>query len=112
LLRARGRLWRGERTCWAIGERSSVGGGKKSASNTDPDDAAPDFSEGKSCKACEWRAAAAKSAAEAARARDTLLQAGFFLEALGATGFCLECRSDSEEFLACFFSSAGSLKQH
>jgi hypothetical protein len=59
----------------------------------DPDDPAPDFSEGKSCKACEWRAAAAKSAAEAARARDTLLQAGFFLEALGATGFCLECPS-------------------
>jgi hypothetical protein len=44
LLRARGRLWRGERTCWASGERSAVGGGKKSASNTDPDDAAPDLS--------------------------------------------------------------------
>ena len=35
----------------------------------------------------------------------------FVLEALGATGFCLECRSDSGEFLACFFSSAGSPKQ-
>ena len=41
-------------------------------------------------------------------ARHTLLQAGFCPRALGATGFCRMSRSYSEEFLACFFSSAGS----
>ena len=110
LLQASGCFVRGERTCRASDELCASDRGESSASGSNPDDPEPDLLKGESCGGVKRGAAAARLRACVARARRTCVPTGeFLLMPWGRREFSW-FRSDSEEFLGCFFSFAGSPK--
>ena len=101
---------RGERTCPASDELGARDSSESSASGDDQADPEPDLLEGKSCEGVRSGAAAARLRVCVVRARRTCLPTGNFLLMPWGRGEFFFDRSDSEEFLGCFFSFAGSPK--